>query len=45
MAMRETSMSERPEQAVSRAHALLVAGFALLAPVLLLGAAYVLVLR
>jgi hypothetical protein len=45
MAMRETSPSEPQEQAISRTHALLVAGFALLAPVLLLGAAYMLVLR
>lgn len=43
--MRETPVREQPEQAISRAHALVVAGFALLAPVLLLGAAYMLVLR
>ena len=45
MAMRESHVSDQPEQAIGRAHALLVAGFALRAPVLLLGAAYMLVLR
>jgi hypothetical protein len=44
MATRDTHRRE-DDRALSRAHALVVAGVALLAPVVLLGAAYMLVLR
>ena len=44
MATRQTDQ-RHDEQAITRSHALVVAGMALMAPVLLLGAAYVLVLR